>query len=105
MRRLRYLDSAKADLLDIFDYIARESGEAIVARRFVDLLRARCRYLAELPEQMGRPRPELRHDIRSSVYRGYVVFFRYVDDVFEVIDIVEGHRDVEHHFDDGNDGA
>lgn len=96
--RVRYLDSAKSDLLSIFDYIAWESRDAVVARRFVDLLRARCRHLATLPGQMGRPRPELRADIRSFAFRGYVIFFRYIDDTFEVVNILEGHRDIGRYF-------
>lgn len=99
MRRLRYLDSARADLLSIFTYIARESGDTVVARRFVETIRAECRKLAGLPGQMGRPRPELRPDIRSFAFRGYVIFFRYMEDVFEVVDILEGHRDIDQHFD------
>lgn len=47
---------------------------------------------------MGRARPELLPDVRSFAFRGYVIFFRYVDDVFEVVNIIEGHRDLESHF-------
>ncbi|MNY77174.1 hypothetical protein D3C86_2169900 [compost metagenome] len=49
---------------------------------------------------MGRPRPELRPDIRSFAVRRYVIFFRYIDDVFEVVNILEGHRDIDRYFDD-----
>lgn len=104
LRRLRYLDSAKTDIISIFDYIARESGDVTAARRFVDFLRARCRHLAALPGHMGRPRPELRPDMRSFAVRGYVIFFRYIDDVFEVVDILEGHRDIEPYFNDPQRG-
>ncbi|WP_246780918.1 type II toxin-antitoxin system RelE/ParE family toxin [Rhizobium sp. BK602] len=47
---------------------------------------------------MGRARPELLPDVRSFAFHGYVIFFRYVDDVFEVVNIIEGHRDLESHF-------
>ncbi|MBO3759549.1 type II toxin-antitoxin system RelE/ParE family toxin [Ciceribacter sp. L1K22] len=102
MRRLRYLESAKADLLNIMTYIASQSGDVALARSFVDRLRARCRNLASLPGELGRPRPELRTDVRSFAYRGYVIFFRYVDDVLEVVAVLEGHRDIDNHF--GEDG-
>lgn len=98
MARLRYLESAKADVLDILDYITRESGSLVTGRRFIGLLQQKCRSLASLPGQMGRARPELRADIRSVSHRGYVIFFRYVDDVFEVVNILEGHRDFDHYF-------
>lgn len=47
---------------------------------------------------MGRPRPELRVDLRSSVFKGHVIFFRYIDDVLEVVNVLEGHRDIDSHF-------
>lgn len=98
MARLRYLDSARADLLAIFEYIHQQSGDLVLARQFVDRLRADCRRLASLPGQMGRPRPELRADIRSTAYGSYVIFFRYVGDDFQVVNIIEGHRDIDGYF-------
>jgi toxin ParE1/3/4 len=89
------LPSAKADLVNILEYITRESGNLIVGRRFVDALRQHCRKLATLPGTLGRARPELRSDIRSVAFKSYVIFFRYVDDTFEVVNIIEGHRDIE----------
>lgn len=47
---------------------------------------------------MGRPRPELRPDMRSYAFRGYVIFFRYFGEVFEVVNILEEHRDIDSHF-------
>lgn len=38
---------------------------------------------------------ELRPDLRSFPFKGYVIFFRYLDDeILEVVHIIEGHRDV-----------
>jgi toxin ParE1/3/4 len=48
---------------------------------------------------LGRARPELRPDIRSFPYKGYMIFFRYVGDAFEVVNILEGHRDLGTYFD------
>ena len=70
------------------------------AARFVSGLRQRCRKLADLPGQMGRARTELRDDIRSSVYGNYVIFFRYLDDRLEIVNVIEGHRDIESQFAD-----
>lgn len=100
MARLRYLESAKADLLEILTYVHQVSGDISTARQFVDKLRAHCRHLAGLPGQMGRPRPDLRPDIRSAAFGSYVIFFRYVGDDFQIINILEGHRDIEQHFGD-----
>lgn len=87
------LPSALADLVSILEYITRESGSIIIGRRFVGELRQKCRLLASLPGTLGRVRPELRSDIRSTHFKGYVIFFRYIDDRFEVVNTLEGHRD------------
>jgi toxin ParE1/3/4 len=52
-----------------------------------------------LPGTVGRARPELGSGIRSASHKGYVIFFRYVGDGFEVVNILEGHRDIESFFD------
>ena len=95
MPRLRYTATANQSLADIARYIRRESGSAVVARRFTDHLRQRCAEMAALPFQLGRLRPELRPNLRSVAVGNYVIFFRYVGDVLEVIAVLEGHRDIE----------
>ncbi|CUW38203.1 Plasmid stabilization system [Magnetospirillum sp. XM-1] len=100
MRRLVLLDYARDDMLGILDHVAQASGSVATAMDFVGRLRQRCRDLAGLPGTLGRSRPELRPDLRSIAFRGYVIFFRYVDDRVEVVSILEGHRDIDAHFDD-----
>lgn len=101
-RRLVYLAGARQDLRAILRYISTEGGGPAIAARFIADLRAKCQRLAELPGELGRPRPELRPDIRSFVHRGYVIFFRYQADRVEIVDILEGHRDVELYFREEN---
>jgi toxin ParE1/3/4 len=98
LARLKYLDSAKQDFVNTLRYISRESGSLAIGQQFVSALRQKCRHLSSLPGHMGRPRLELRPDMRSFAFRGYVIFFRYTADAFEVINILEGHRDIETHF-------
>lgn len=98
MRQLVYLAAARRDFADILEYITRESGSLAIGRGFVDLLRMQCRKLASLPATLGRPRPELRPDIRSFPFKGYVIFFRHNGDRFEVVNVLEGHRDMVAHF-------
>ena len=100
MRELVYTHAAKQDLLGILDYITAESGNVAVGLRFTMQLRQQCSKLATLPGTLGRARPELRPDIRSFAFKGYVIFFRYAAGVLEVVNILEGHRDIESHFDD-----
>lgn len=98
MRQLVYLLSARDDLDKIFRYITRESKSRTIGGAFVGTLRQQCRKLASLPGSLGRPRPELRPDIRSFAFKGYVIFFRYEGQVFEVVNILEGHRDIISYF-------
>ncbi len=98
MRRAKFLVSVRADFRSIFAYVADQSGSVDVAETFVRRLRAQCHKLAALEATVGRARPELRPDIRSFPYRGYAIFFRYVEGRFEVVNILESHRDTETHF-------
>jgi plasmid stabilization system protein ParE len=97
--RLVYLASARRDLLAILDYITRESGSLATGRRFTEELRGQCAKLAALPGTLGQ-RPELRPDIRSFAFGSYVIFFRYDGDRFEVVNILEGHRDIVAYYED-----
>lgn len=98
MRRLVYLAAAERDLLSILEYIARESGSAAIGMAFTDRLQGQCARLASLPGTLGRARPELRCDLRSFPFGSYVIFFRYGDDVLEVVNVLGGHRDIEAFF-------
>ncbi len=100
MRRATFLASVRADLLDILTYVAETGGSVAIAQAFVSELRAQCHKLAALDATVGRPRPELRADIRSFPFKGYVIFFRYRAGRFEVVNILEGHRDIESFFGD-----
>lgn len=79
-------------------YIARQTGDVALGRAFVERIQARCRRLASLPGTVGRPRPELREDLRSTAFGNHVIFFRYVDDCLEIVNVLEGHRDIDTYF-------
>jgi len=100
--RLRYTAAARDDLISIAQYIVRESGNRVLAKQFTDRLRRRCAELSALPFSMGRPRPELRPDMRSVAFGNYVIFFRYLGNTLEVVNILEGHRDIDGFFSDEN---
>ena len=99
MPRVHFLATADNDLLDIFDYVAESSKSAAIARRLTAEIKAKCFNLASLPGTFGRARPELRADIRSVPFKNYVIFFRYVGDRLEVVNILHGHRDIDTFFD------
>jgi plasmid stabilization system protein ParE len=100
LRRAKFLASARADFLHILSYVAEASGSISTGEAFVRRLRAKCHELAGLGGTIGRPRPELSPDVRSFPYRGYVIFFRYVADRFEIVNVLERHRDIESYFTD-----
>jgi plasmid stabilization system protein ParE len=108
--RLVFLDSARDDLADIARYIAHTSGSRDAAQRFTDELVAKCEHLAALPGTLGRARQELVAGMRSFAFKNYVIFFRYGGalppwDSFEVINILEGHRDFVRYFQDDSEDS
>jgi plasmid stabilization system protein ParE len=98
VRKLTYLAAARQDLVDILSYITRESGSLAIGRDFVFQLRQKCVRLANLPGTLGQARPELGLGLRSTSFQNYVIFFRYVGEGVEVINVLHGARDVDGHF-------
>jgi toxin ParE1/3/4 len=83
--RLQYTAAARTDLEQIYRYIRDQSGSGAVAIKFVGELRGKCRDLAAAPITMGRPRNDLRPDVRSYPHGNYVIFFRYLGDTLEIV--------------------
>jgi toxin ParE1/3/4 len=98
MRRLTYNASARRNLAEIQSYISKQSKNKAIGEAFANTLRQQCRKLAALPGTLGRPRPDIAEGLRSFPYRGYIIFFRYLPDIFEVVNILEGHRDLPAYF-------
>lgn len=96
--RLRFSDQALDDFSSIGRYLKQASGSVRIADGFVEQLIVRCEDLAALPGTLGRDRSELRAAMRSIAFGNYVIFFRYIDDVLEVVTILEGHRDIDAFF-------
>lgn len=104
MPHLRFLDSARDNLVGIADYIAAASGEDAAVRLTGEIV-DKCEHLATLTGLLGRARPELRPDIRSTPFKSYLIFFRYLPsetdrEIFEVVNVVESHRDLVAYFGD-----
>jgi toxin ParE1/3/4 len=101
---LRFLDSARDNLVEVAGYITAAGGED-AAVRFTGEIIEKCEHLATLTGLLGRARPELRADIRSTPFKNYLIFFRYLPsetdrDIFEVVNLVESHRDLVAYFGD-----
>ena len=103
MRSLRLTRAALEDISGIAAHIASASSSTAVSAQFIDQLRIKCKRLASLPGTLGRARPELRPDLRSIRFKSYVIFFRYLGDTFEVVNILEGHRDIDGYFHSGDE--
>lgn len=99
MRRLTYTGAARQNLVDIALNIAERSGSREAGSAFAAKLEARCARLAALPGLLGTLRPELRHGIRSIVHNNYLIFFHYVGDGIEVVNILPGRRNLDLLFD------
>ena len=85
--------SAKADLRDIYDYIAKNSPEN--AAQFVDRIEAFCMALADFPER-GTRRDDLRPGMRIIGFERRVsLAFLVLPDTVEIARILYGGRDVE----------
>ena len=91
MANLIIAPSARQDLSDIFDYIARD--KPIAAANWVEIIEQKCKLIATTPE-FGEQRPEYGSEIRSSAVGRYVIFFRPMCDGIEVVRVIPGDRDV-----------
>ena len=65
-----------------------------VAQKFDKKIRAYCNHLASLPFQIGRARPDLHPELPCSAFDNYIVLFRYSSTRFELVNMIEGHRDI-----------
>ncbi|MFM9941039.1 MAG: type II toxin-antitoxin system RelE/ParE family toxin [Hyphomicrobiaceae bacterium] len=85
-------DPAKADLDDIYDYIAADSP--IAAERFTTELLADLHRVAGLG-YTGVNRGWIRPGLRLHVYGNFCAYFRTDDRYFIVLRIVRGSRDLD----------
>ena len=85
---------ARQDLVEIWLYIAEESGEPR-ADRYLRRLNDVVSYLAQQP-LMGRKRPEiLEEGIRSFPAESHVIFYIAIEDGIELIRVIQGSQDLE----------
>jgi len=90
----RLAPQARAELSNIWNYIARESGNLAVADGVVDAITARFYLLAEFP-YMGRAREELRSRLRSFPVGQYVIIYTIDDGDVQILHVFHGRQDIE----------
>ena len=99
MPKLVFRSTARKHLAGIARHIERESSRE-AADAFIDKIGSHCERLALLPGCLGRPRPELGKDYRSTPFGNYTIFFRYADvegprSHLHIVGIVSASRDIE----------
>ena len=90
-RKIKRKRAAKADLLDIWEYVAADDIEQ--ADRLLDAIETQSQKLARFP-RLGRARDELLPSLRSFPVGNYVLFYRPSKDGIEIIRVLHGRRDV-----------
>jgi toxin ParE1/3/4 len=88
--RLRFSRRAERDLNLIGSHIRNHNPAA--AERWVDL-ESKCRALAGQPG-LGRPRSDLRQNLRSLAVGNHIIFYRQIEDGIEVVRVLHGRRDI-----------
>ena len=90
---------ARSDLLEIWFYIATNSGSLDVADRLIDSITDRFVLLASFPN-IGRARDlDLRSGLRSFPVGEYVIFYRIQKEDVLILRVLHGSRDIEGLFD------
>jgi toxin ParE1/3/4 len=91
MNPYRVSDEARADLDEIWLYIALDNPDA--ADQLIRAIVSRFPMLASMP-LVGRQREELAPRLRSFPVRHYVIFYRPMAHGVEIVRVLNGARDL-----------
>jgi len=83
----------RADLDDIWSYIATESGRLEVADRVIETITNTFLQLSKHP-RLGRRRDDLRKGLRSVASGSYVIIHRVDGNDVRILHVVHGRRDI-----------
>lgn len=84
---------ARVDLLEIWEYVADETGHPERADQVLDRIGEACEMLGEYP-RAGRKRPELGDDLRTFPVVNIVIIYRPVVEGIEVVRVLHESRDL-----------
>lgn len=91
MTAVAFSPKSRQDLLDIGDFIAKDSPAN--ARRFVSRLTEQCKQIGCAP--LGYvSREDLAPGLRMAALDRYVIFFRVLDDVVRIERVLHGARNL-----------
>ena len=97
MPQANILNSAVADLADIWAYIALDSPDN--TDLFIDRIFRICQQGLASNPRLGRTREELFPGLRSLVFESYVIFYHPMPNGVAVVRVLHGMRDIESIFD------
>ena len=103
MADLHWTEDGRADVDEIYDYIARRDRRPATADKVVRGLMATCQWLAEefaTGSVIGTARPDLGENIRLFTHQRWVLVFHPVTNGIEVIRVLDGSRDFSRIFGD-----
>ena len=91
MAAVTFSPKSRQDLLDIGDYIAKDSRAN--ARRFVGKLMEQCKRIGNAPLGYAG-REDLAPGLRMAALGHYVVFFRVIDSTVRIERVLHGARNL-----------
>ena len=97
MPQANILNSAVADLAEIWAYIALDSPDN--TDLFIDRIFRICQQGLASNPRLGRTREELSPGLRSLVFESYVIFYHPMPNGVAVVRVLHGMRDIESNFD------
>ena len=97
MPQANILNSAVADLAEIWAYIALDSPDN--TDLFIDRIFRICQQGLASNPRLGRTREELSPGLRSLVFESYVIFYHPMPNGVAGVRVLHGMRDIESIFD------
>jgi toxin ParE1/3/4 len=92
--------AARTDLDDIWDYYARVGGQNAADKILRDI--GKVVSVIEAHPHAGRTRHELREGVRSISATPHIIFYRIVGEVPHIARVLDGRRDIDEIFADGD---
>jgi toxin ParE1/3/4 len=91
MAQVQRTPQAESDLAEIIEYLQRNNPSA--AEQYAKAFAEKGQALSRFPE-IGRSRPEIAPELRSTLVKPFVIFYRIKDDVVQILRILHGKRDL-----------
>ena len=100
MAEIRHSPQSEADLEAILEYL--HQNQPTVAERYATAFYEKGAGARTVPE-MGRLRPEIAPNLRSTLVHPYVLFYRVEGETVQIVRILHGKRDLRRIFQEESD--